>query len=702
MLLCDDCGVRKTTFGASRKIGTTKDSSRIRTAPKKKAPQTSTPADTVDIGKSIRRTTNNLVTPWLGGDAATQGVIEQLKSAQSSIQVEMYRIGNQNILDALKEKAQSGTVKVQVLLDPTPGYDAGDTKDQNRIRAELKAAGVEVINYPIDKKGKIDHVKLLIVDGKRGVIGGLNWDRHSHANLDMNVLVQGEAVQDMSDRFAHDWKFAGGGETAKAAPVSPNDAKGDAEIRVVTTEEDSEAIRAVLMENINKAQKSIRMVAFALADKQVIDGLIAAKKDRKVDVKILLDPNKPVSWVNEKSKKQLEAAGIEVRYLAIDIEKEEKCHAKAAFFDDDTTVMGSANFTHQGLTVNHEADIEMKSKTVVPQMTKFFDELWEKRSVQKLPNLPDMEERADEEPYGESVAHRLFGWYNDTYHPEVTRNWTGHRKKDILAAMEQYGKTGGRPADNAPEEEHIGAMAAFLTKRQVWDINPGPGSGEKVYKVRMDLAKQAEQTVPQRVEEYKQKMLDMVKDADLKALLKDILAHAPEGFYKSPSSSTGKYHPADETRFVDVKPRLDAPSDEEISKYPGGGLVLHSLRNMVLAASLCDYYGIEGKARDEVIMGESLHDICKFVSVDDLKNWKPGQPVPWGKYTTKDHAHAGAEFVKALDPSGGKASDNVRRYIDMHMGAWNFPQPTPPKDNAERIISLADYLASTSDYYVKV
>ena len=43
----------------------------------------------------------------------------------------------------------------------------------------------------------------------------------------------------------------------------------------------------------------------------------------------------------------------------------------------------------------------------------------------------------------------------------------------------------------------------------------------------------------------------------------------------------------------------------------------------------------------------------------------------------------------------------MRRYIDMHMGAWNFPEPTVPKTNAEKVISLADYLASTDDYYVK-
>jgi len=85
-----------------------------------------------------------------------------------------------------------------------------------------------------------------------------------------------------------------------------------------------------------------------------------------------------------------------------------------------------------------------------------------------------------------------------------------------------------------------------------------------------------------------------------------------------------------------------------------------------------------------------------------MKDWQPGQPVPWGQYTTKDHAHSGAIFVQKLDPTGSELSKNVIHYIDMHMAAWNFPEPTAPKDPAEMIISLADYLASQPNNYVKV
>lgn len=680
------------------------------TAQKKsrRAPASETPAqsqshasDRVDLGTAQMKSTANAVVPFLGGDVATDEVVRQLGSAKSSIQVEMYRLGYDKIVDVLARQAKAG-VKVQVLLDPTPGYNEADAVDQTRMRDHLKSAGVEILTYPINESGKIDHVKLLIVDGKSAVIGGLNWDRHSHQNLDLDVRIEGPAVAHLSDVFARDWSTSGGKSTPKAAPVGGNGHKGDAEIRVATTEVDHEGIRNLLVSNIDKAKKSIRVVAFALADKQIVDRLIAARKERGVDVKVLLDPNKPVSFVNEKTRKTLEAAGIEVRYLKINLDTREKLHAKAMMFDDDTAVLGSANFTNKGLTVNHEANIEVISKSVGPAMTSFFDDLWTNRSVEHLPFLPDFEERASTESVGESAAHRLFGWYNSSYHPGERRNWVGERKEKVLEALERYTKTGGRPADDAPDAEHIGALSAFLEKRKVWEILPGPGSDAKVHEVRVEIARKAETTVPQHMGEYKQKMIDMVATPALKQVLTDILAHAPEGFYKSPSSSTGKYHPADETRLIDVQPGFHPPSEEEQKAYPGGGLLLHSLRNMVVASALCDYYDIKGKARDEVIMGEALHDICKYVSVKDLEGWKPGQPVPWGRYTTPDHAHAGAEFVKALDPSGGKVTEKVRHYIDMHMGAWNAPEPTVPKTPEEKVISLADYLASTENYYVKV
>lgn len=658
------------------------------------------PTDQVEMGKTphFPVSTGNKITPLLGGDVATDGVVEALSSAKSSIQVEIYRLGYDKIVDVLARQAQSG-VDVHLLLDPTPGYDAKDAESQAAMRRFLEGAGVKIHMYPIDQSGKIDHVKLLIVDGKQAVIGGLNWDRHSHENLDTNALVEGPAVADLANVFAHDWKISGGGETPAAKPTRPTD--GDAQITVATTEEDSEGIRKLLMNRIDSAKSSVRMLAFALADKEVIDSLIGAK-NRGVDVKVILDPNKPICYTNEKSKKLLEAAGIEVRYLKVDLDSQEKLHAKTIAFDDDTVIMGSANFTKKGLTVNHEADCEVISKTLGKAMSNFYEDLWANRTLPKLPDLPDFEERATTESPGEQTCHELFGWYNDTFHPDEKHNWVGKRKTAILEAFAQYKESGGRPAADAPEAEQIGALAAFLDGKNLWDVKPGPGSYEKVWQSRVAIAAEAEAKVPGDVGRYRQDMIDAVQDPQLKGLLVDMFDKAPEGFFKAPSSSTGKYHPADETRAVDVKPRFEPPTEAERATYPGGGLVLHSRRNVEMSKALCEYYGITGRARDEVLMAQALHDIVKFASSEAVQNWKPGDPLEWGQYTTKDHAHAGAEFVKKLDPSGGEVTKTVQGLIDMHMGMWNFPNPTPPKNDAEMVMQLGDVLSSQRNVYVRV
>lgn len=656
--------------------------------------------DAVDI--TPHQSEGNKVSVALGGDKATSEVEKAIASAKTSVQVELYRLGYDKVVDLLASQARKG-IKVQVLLDPTPGYDPRDTQAQDTMRKYLETAGVEILKYPIEQKDKIDHVKLLIVDGKTAVIGGLNWDQHSHFNLDTDVVVEGPAVGDLNHVFVNDWKIAGGHDTPLVSGASASaSAGGDAKVTVLTTDEGREDIRSAVLKDIQGAKKSIRMLCFAMADKSVIQGLIDAK-GRGVDVKVMLDPNKPMAFVNEKAKRTLEAAGIPVRYLKVNLDTEEKLHAKTSMFDDDTVILGSANLTNKGLSVNHEADVEVISKTVGPALTNFFDNLWETRSLEKLPNLPDFEETASPENYGEQVAHNLFGWYNDNYHADEKHNWVGKKKEAILSAMGRYGKQDDIKCPNTDDEaEQIGALSAFLNKRQVWDIRPGPGSYEKVWSKRVEISKEGEQHVAADSARYKKEMVDAVNDPQLKTLLQNILDHAPDGFSKAPSSSTGKFHPADETRVVDVTPRIEPATDAEEAKYPGGGLVLHSRRNLELARHLCDFYGIEGKDRDEILMGEALHDICKFVSMDDFKDWQPGQPVPWGKYTTKEHAHVGAEFVKRMDPSGGTVSEGVRKYIDMHMAAWNYPEPTPPRGHAEMIISLADYLASQADFYVKV
>src|SRR5438067_1760 len=76
------------------------------------------------------------------------------------------------------------------------------------ISAELEQAGVRVLAFPVERT-TIDHVKLLIVDGVRAIVGGINWGTHSPLNHDFDVLATGPVVANLERVFQQDLALAG-------------------------------------------------------------------------------------------------------------------------------------------------------------------------------------------------------------------------------------------------------------------------------------------------------------------------------------------------------------------------------------------------------------------------------------------------------------------------------------------------------------
>jgi hypothetical protein len=160
-----------------------------------------------------------------------------------------------------------------------------------------------------------------------------------------------------------------------------------------------------------------------------------------------------------------------------------------------------------------------------------------------------------------------------------------------------------------------------------------------------------------------------VADPELRKALEAALKAAPPEFYAAPSSSSGKHHPADE-----INP---------------GGLALHSVRDLIFGQILCDYYGVKGHDRDVILAALLLHDIKKG-----------GEP--WNNYDPA-HGPIGAKWLGTVwSATQSPALDAVRSLVHNHMAQWNAPQPTPPADLANQIVSYADYLASLDGFYVTV
>lgn len=659
-------------------------------------------------------TEGNLVIPLQTGGGKNEilpTITDMVSNAKDAVQVQMYRLGHNKIVDVLADQARKG-VKVQVLMDPSEGYDAHDAVEQKEIQKYLQTAGVEILKYPIDgPKGKIDHVKMLIVDGKSLLIGGMNWDQHSPLNKDYDVKITGPAVGDAQDVFNNDWKLAGGDIIPGLKPLGPQPG-GDAKVRMLTTEVDRKDINTALQANIKGAKKNIRMEAFALADKDTIQNLVDAA-GRGVDVRVILDPNVPISFINAKSARTLKEGGVQVKWRDVNVDEREKLHAKIAMFDEDKTIIGSCNFTKAGLAVNHEADVEVVSKSVGSAFTKMFDEHWENESVSKQPFLPDFYERIGEEPPKEQMAKEMFRYMGMVFRPEEKRMFTGKKKAAVLEAIDTYDKT-KKPAplttilgnsgktdaiDLQQEMEAVGDISSFVNDLPDLKMDPKPGDRTPLYEHRLAISEKAAKEVPANIPKYLKDMVDCIETKEIRDFVQKAVSQLPEGFLMAPSASSGKYHPADEVDPNDV----NASMNKNYPPYKGGGLVLHSRRVQKMAAELCDHYGVKGRQKDEILAGMALHDAMKGVTMEELKDaMDNGKPIPWNKTTTAEHGLVAAEWIKRLDPTGGKMTKNIQKYAANHMSIWNKPAPTPPEDIGNFICSVADYTVSQKNFYLDV
>ncbi|MEO9008232.1 MAG: phosphatidylserine/phosphatidylglycerophosphate/cardiolipin synthase family protein [Candidatus Dormibacter sp.] len=274
-----------------------------------------------------------------------------IASAHSRVMVEMYELGRSDLLYELSDAVRRG-VEVRVITDPTVGAS-------RHSAAALDSMGVAERAYPVDDSlHQIDHVKLLVSDGKAAV-GGMNWGAHSDRNHDYVLETQMSVDVDRLARiFEQDWNLAGGQPSPLGAIA------GD----VGQTAPGSE-IRAMLEGALAHVVSRVLAEVYTLTDPELIAELVQAHR-RGAVVRMLLDPNQSY---NLHGYAVLRAGGVEVRWYPIP--RGALLHAKIGLFDG-VLVLGSANWTLSGLGVNHELDIETGDPVAVGAYAARFEADW--------------------------------------------------------------------------------------------------------------------------------------------------------------------------------------------------------------------------------------------------------------------------------------------------------------------------------------
>lgn len=275
---------------------------------------------------------------WVPATQVAPTALGLLASAHHSVRLDMYELGNPSLVAALIADHARG-LSVEVILDAT------ETQSATAGRV-LAVAGVPV-RWDHVPHG-IDHVKLLVIDGRQTLLGGVNWGTGSSYTTDGDVLLSQDPTA--SGYFASTWSTLGGQQS-----LSPEG----------TGAWSGSAIGTQLTALLGHATRSVEVAANYLTSWTVQDALAAAAQ-RGVTVRVVMNPT---AYGARAAAAWLTAHHIAVRWAPTT----PYLHAKILMVDGRTLWIGSSNFSYHGLSVNQELDTEVALPAGV---TAWWQALW--------------------------------------------------------------------------------------------------------------------------------------------------------------------------------------------------------------------------------------------------------------------------------------------------------------------------------------
>ncbi len=322
----------------------------------------------------------------INGDEIFPAFLETIEGAKCSINLLTYVYWRGDIATevahALCRKAKEG-VEVNVLLDAI-----GTVKMERGVLKELRDSGVRVARfrplkpYAIRRANNRTHRKILVADGRVGMIGGVGIADEWTGNAedpdhwrDTHVRIRGPVVRGLQGAFADNWLEATGEVLTGDAYLPPLDrVDGGGPMQVVRSaagvgDTDVEALYFLA---IASARESLDLTAAYFAPRPAfVDALCEAAR-RGVQVRILVPGphiDKPfVRMAGRAAYDELLAAGVRIFEY-----QPTMLHAKTMTVDGAWASVGSVNFDNRSFQLHDEATLCVQSERFVARLTEQFE-----------------------------------------------------------------------------------------------------------------------------------------------------------------------------------------------------------------------------------------------------------------------------------------------------------------------------------------
>jgi cardiolipin synthase len=330
------------------------------------------------------------------GPQTFKAMFDAMQSATRHINLEYYIFEDvesegAHLGDLLVAKRQAG-VAVNVIYD---SYGSGSTAPAFLDR--LKQAGVNLVAFnpvnPLESKvayspNDRDHRKILVVDGRVAIIGGVNLSTAYQSNpigksggppgstpdqwRDTDLEITGPAVPELQKLFLEHWTKQKGPalDPSSMFPVAPNSGKDVMRVLGSTPDDQIPQYYVTLLTAIRTAEKSVKITsAYFAPTKQEMESLIEAAR-RGVDVRLLL-PGRSDSELSiavaHSHYSELMEAGVKIVETNNVI-----LHSKTVVVDGVWSAIGSSNFDHRSVIYNDEVDAVVLGSDAAQELEDLF------------------------------------------------------------------------------------------------------------------------------------------------------------------------------------------------------------------------------------------------------------------------------------------------------------------------------------------
>ncbi|WP_313096969.1 cardiolipin synthase [Empedobacter sp.] len=335
--------------------------------------------------------TNNKVKLLTNGEEKFPLFLEALREAKDHIHLEYYifdedNIGNE-IIDILIEKAKNG-VEVRVTAD-----DFGSPK-LNKHQSRFDGTGVEFQTFlpvrfsSLANSNYRNHRKILIVDGKKAFVGGINIsDKYINQNgvkspnnkvywRDTSVMIEGDSINSLQLHFYLNWMMTEGKKYNISDPKYFYSSKEKNDFSTVSfglssPGSDLHSAMEAMVLAITLAKKKVQLCTpyFIPSDEFKTAMMIAVSSGVEVE---LIIPKKGDSIVVQQASlsflKPLMKRGVKV-YLY----EKGFIHAKTITVDDKLAFIGTVNLDYRSFMINFEITSVIENTTLLQQMSAQFD-----------------------------------------------------------------------------------------------------------------------------------------------------------------------------------------------------------------------------------------------------------------------------------------------------------------------------------------